>query len=104
MESIDAKFATRVTALVMHIPRGKVMTYGQIAAMCGNPRAARIVGGVAHFGDPAVPWQRVVNKNGGLAAGYPGGRQAHKAALEVEGVAVDGATMRVKLEDVLWCP
>ena len=51
------------------------MTYGQIAALCGNPRAARVVGGVAHFGDTSIPWQRVVNKNGGLAAGYPGGKR-----------------------------
>lgn len=35
--------------MVAQIPKGRVMTYGQIAAMCGSPRAARIVGGVAHF-------------------------------------------------------
>lgn len=62
------------------------MTYGQIAALAGNARAARIVGGIAHYGDPALPWQRVVNRNGGLASGYPGGRASHRAHLEHEGV------------------
>ena len=47
------------------------MTYGQLAALCGNARAARIVGGIAHFGDPGLPWQRVVNKRGGLGGRLP---------------------------------
>ena len=79
------------------------MTYGQIAALCGNARAARIVGGIAHFGDQNLPWQRVVNKNGGLAAGYPGGRVGHKQVLEGEGVAVDGS-YKVQLKELLWWP
>lgn len=46
----NGDFRERVYALVSQIPKGRVMTYGQIAALCGNPRAARIVGGIAHFG------------------------------------------------------
>ena len=64
--AIDDQFKSRVFALVAQIPPAKVMTYGQIAAMCGSARAARIVGGIAHFGPPELPWQRVVNKSGGL--------------------------------------
>lgn len=79
------------------------MTYGQIASMCGNARAARIVGGIAHFGDPALPWHRVVNRSGGLASGYPGGRAAHKKHLEAEGLSVD-TNYRVNLQEVLWIP
>ncbi len=79
------------------------MTYGQLAALCGNARAARIVGGIAHFGDPLLPWHRVVNKRGGLAAGYPGGRQAHKAHLEAEGVAVSG-DFNVDIRKLIWWP
>lgn len=104
MESNDANFATRVNALVAQIPSGRVMTYGQIAALCGNPRAARIVGGVAHFGSDAIPWHRVVNKYGGLAAGYPGGKRGHKAALEHEGVAIDENMMKVDIGTILWNP
>ncbi len=79
------------------------MTYGQLAALCGNPRAARIVGGIAHFGDPNLPWQRVVNKSGGLASGYPGGRTGHKAHLEAEGVVVSKDN-KVNVGELLWWP
>lgn len=79
------------------------MTYGQIAALCGNARAARIVGGVAHFGDPELPWQRVVNKSGGLAAGYPGGRAGHREHLEHEGVAVS-EDYKVDVGRLIWYP
>jgi methylated-DNA-protein-cysteine methyltransferase-like protein len=80
------------------------MTYGQLAALCGNARAARIVGGIAHFGDPDLPWQRVVNKKGGLAAGYPGGRREHARALETEGIAVDYDLMQIDINHYLWWP
>lgn len=79
------------------------MTYGQLATLCGNPRAARIVGGIAHFGDPNLPWQRVVNKSGGLASGYPGGKAGHKGALEAEGVMVND-NFQVNIEELLWKP
>ncbi len=82
------------------------MTYGQLAALAGNASAARIVGGIAHFGDPGLPWQRVVNKRGGLASGYPGGRDGHKAHLEQEGVAVRGekGDYYVDVEALIWKP
>jgi methylated-DNA-protein-cysteine methyltransferase related protein len=100
---IDNNFADRVNAVVGQIPRGRVMTYGQIAGLCGNARAARIVGGIAHFGDPDLPWQRVVNKSGGLAAGYPGGRAGHRVALEIEGIAVS-EDFKVDINKLLWKP
>jgi methylated-DNA-protein-cysteine methyltransferase-like protein len=103
MEEVEAGFRATVEALVTQIPRGRVMTYGQIAALCGNARAARIVGGIAHFGDPDLPWQRVVNKQGGLAAGYPGGRSGHAQVLEAEGVAVS-PDYRVDAQGLLWWP
>jgi methylated-DNA-protein-cysteine methyltransferase-like protein len=98
-----ADFRGQVEALVARIPRGRVMTYGQLAALCGRPRAARIVGGIAHFGDPMLPWQRVVNKQGGLASGYPGGRQGHRQVLEQEGLAVS-ADGTVDVAKLLWWP
>ncbi len=95
-------FRKRVEAIVEQIPRGRVMTYGQIAALCGSPRAARIVGGVAHFGDSKLPWQRVVMKNGGLASGFPGGVAGHKKALEAEGIKV--SNYKVDIKKSLWNP
>lgn len=100
---IDNNFAKRVQELVAQIPEGRVMTYGQIAAICGNARASRIVGGIAHYGDPDLPWQRVVNKSGGLASGYTyGGREGHKRDLEKEDVVVKD--YRVDVGKLLWTP
>ncbi len=99
---MESKFKERVEAIVAQIPKGRVMTYGQLAALCGNARAARIVGGIAHFGNPDLPWQRVVNKQGGLASGYPGGRAGHKAHLEQEGVKVED--YHVEVEKLIWWP
>lgn len=103
MSDVHSNFRQRVEALVRQIPPGRVMTYGQLAALCGNARAARIVGGIAHFGDPSLPWQRVVNKQGGLATGYPGGKAGHKQVLEGEGVIVD-KEYRVDVNSLLWSP
>lgn len=96
-------FAERVRHVVSQIPEGRVMTYGQIAALCGNARSARIVGGIAHFGDPNLPWHRVVNKQGGLASGYPGGRDAHKRILLTEGVKTDEDN-KVNIGELIWSP
>jgi len=104
MTEIDNQFRQRVYALVAQIPKGKVVTYGQIAALCGNPRAARIVGGIAHFGPSELPWQRVVNKKGGLARGYTyGGLKGHRKALEADGVAVSD-DFTVDVQSLLWHP
>lgn len=106
MDEGSLRFKNRVYELVAQIPKGKVMTYGQLAALAGSSHAARIVGGIAHFGDPDLPWQRVVNKQGSLAAGYPGGRNAHKAHLESEGVEVHGepGAYYVNVRELLWEP
>ncbi len=102
-DKTNPNFRERVEMIVAQIPPGRVMTYGQLAALCGNARAARIVGGIAHFGDPNLPWQRVVNKQGGLAAGYPGGRRAHQQVLEQEGILTD-ETGQVNVYELLWWP
>jgi alkylated DNA nucleotide flippase Atl1 len=171
MQRVDNDFKERVYMLVSQIPRGRVMTYGQIAALAGAAWAAWEVGQIAHFAPCAglktcpanpmsgtgldevqgkaeqrteaymkygegatealtrqfaksksgaagsasrqalaacpahdLPWQRVVNKKGGLAWGYtPGGYAAHKRDLEAEGVAVD-SDYRVDIGKLLWFP
>jgi methylated-DNA-protein-cysteine methyltransferase-like protein len=103
MSEVESGFRQRIEAIVAQIPRGRVMTYGQLAALVGNARAARIVGGIAHFGDPSLPWQRVVNKQGGLAAGYPGGRNGHRQVLVAEGITVNDND-RVDVQALLWWP
>jgi len=71
------------------LPDDKVTTYGDIAAMAGSPRAARIVGGIAHSGPEDLPWHRLVNAHGGLAVGFPGGQDIQRQLLEQDGIAVD---------------
>jgi len=103
MTRVDAEFKERVWALVAVIPKGRVMTYGQIAALCGAAWAAWEVGQIAHTGPADLPWQRVVNKQGGLANGYPGGKSGHKAALEAEGITVS-EDYTIKVNELLWQP
>ena len=100
---IAMQFRDRVYKIVAQIPRGRVVTYGQVAALCGRPRAARIVGGIAHWGDQSLPWQRVVHKDGSLAAGYPGGVEGHKQVLEAEGIRVS-KDYKVDIERLKWNP
>lgn len=101
--SAAGEFGEAVYALLAQIPPGRVMTYGQIAALCGSPRAARIVGGVAHFGPEELPWHRVVNKQGGLAGAFPGGRSEQAQRLTDEGVAVS-VEHTVDVETLIWWP
>lgn len=103
MPRVDAEFKERVYKLVSQIPKGKLMTYGQLAALAGAAWAAWEVGQIAHTGPADLPWQRVVNKQGGLASGYPGGKSGHKAALEAEGVVVQG-DYKVDIGRLLWQP
>lgn len=104
MPRVDAEFKNRVYALVAQIPKGKVATYGQLAALAGAAWAAWEVGQIAHTGSDGLPWQRVVNKQGGLASGYPGGgRERHREVLEADGYRVaDDYT--VKIGELLWQP
>lgn len=99
----ETNFRERVYDLVVQIPKGRVMTYAQIATLCGRPRAARIVGGIAHYGDPDLPWQRVVMKDGRLAPGFPGGVEGHKQALEAENIPVSGS-YKINMNIFLWTP
>jgi methylated-DNA-protein-cysteine methyltransferase-like protein len=99
---MTSAFSLEVIAIVKSIPAGRLMTYGQIAALAGSPNSARIVGGIAHYGDSVIPWHRVVNKKGYMANGYPGGRIGQQKILEGEGVRV--VNFRAPIEDLIWWP
>ena len=79
-------FADRVRDVVRKIPRGTSMTYKEVAARAGNPRAARAVGAVmrANF-DPAIPCHRVVKSDGSLGSYNRGGTQRKRVLLKAEG-------------------
>ena len=103
MTRVDGEFKQRVYDVVASIPKGKVMSYGQVATHAGAPWAAWEVGQIAHLGPSHLPWQRVVNKNGGLARGYPGGIEGHKKALLAEKIGVDNE-YRVDIGNLEWRP
>lgn len=82
--SSKLSFADRVRAVVRRIPKGKTMTYGQVAAKAGSPRAARAVGSVmAHNYDPKIPCHRVVRSDGGVGD-YNRGGPSRKIELLME--------------------
>lgn len=97
------RFRARVLAVVASIPRGRVLTYGDVAALAGRPHAAREVGWIAHASRDDLPWHRVVNRFGGLASGYEGGKVAQTRALRREGVRVR-PDLTVDLARYPWVP
>jgi methylated-DNA-protein-cysteine methyltransferase related protein len=83
---VDSQFREKIYVLIAQVPAGQVTTYGDLAGLAGHANAPRIVGGIAHQGSSELPWHRLVNRFGGLAAGYHGGREEQQRLLEAEGV------------------
>lgn len=79
----------KIYETVKSIPKGKVATYGTVAALAGNPRWARVVGYALHV-NPApgvIPCHRVVNREGKIAESFAfGGGDAQRKLLEAEGI------------------
>ena len=94
----------RIYAAVRRIPKGRVCTYGRVAALAGNPGAARQVGYALHSlpEHTAVPWHRVINAAGRISLRRGGGAELEQRfRLEAEGVAFDQSG-RVSLERFGW--
>ncbi len=106
-DKLDSGFFDAVYCLVNDIPRGRVMTYGQIAVILGHPRAARAVGyALRACGTraPKTPWQRVINRLGEISARSDVERPfIQRELLEKEGVVFD-ARHRCDLETYRWEP
>jgi len=96
-------FRSKVESLIAQVPRGRVTTYGDLAALAGHPYAARVVGGMAHHGDTGLPWHRLVNRFGGLASGYYGGREVQAAHLLAEGVTCTDFIVN-NFKEIRWQP
>ena len=79
-------FSEKVKAIVAKIPRGKTMTYTEVARRAGNARAARAVGAVMKSNyDPKIPCHRVVRSDGGMGGYNRGGANKKLAILKQEG-------------------
>jgi len=98
---LDGDFRNKVYNLMSRVPAGMVTTYGDIAALAGHASASRIVGGIAHYGDDNLPWHRLVNRFGGLASGFPGGREVQLKLLESEGVFCTNYIVN-NFKDIRW--
>lgn len=100
---VDSNFRIKIEALMNQVPAGKITTYGDLAALAGHANASRIVGGVAHYGDPELPWHRLVNRFGGLASGFHGGREVQAQLLAQEGISCTNHIVD-NFKDLRWQP
>ena len=101
----ETPFTRKAKEVIRAIPRGRVATYGQIAALAGRERAARGVAWILHSSSAAagLPWHRVINGRGGISLGRGRGFEEQKKRLIAEGVVV-GRGGRVDLKRFLWEP
>ena len=95
------RFRAAVYALVRRVPRGHVVTYGQVAALLRRPRSARAVGGAMARCPEDVPWHRVVNSQGRISRRrVESGMLTQRIRLEQEGVRLRRG--RVVLKHYRW--
>ncbi|MGI9068010.1 MAG: MGMT family protein [Pyrinomonadaceae bacterium] len=97
-------YRERVYRIVRSIPRGRVMTYGQLAEILGDGYTPRTVGFVMHGSDNKTPWHRVINAQGACSTGgivLPHDKQ--QRMLEAEGISFNERG-RCDLRTYLWIP
>jgi methylated-DNA-protein-cysteine methyltransferase-like protein len=96
-------FTQKVIQAIRSIPRGKVTTYGAIATMAGNRRAARQVARILHSCSrkEELPWHRVVNREGKISLGQLQGYDLQKSLLLAEGIEFDHAD-RILMDRFQW--
>lgn len=98
-------FTQRAIEIIQAIPSGKVMTYGQIARLEGNPRGARRVARLLHSMSKkhSLPWYRIVNIKGEVVLKNPMAYHEQILNLKFEGVEVD-SDGRIDLLKHQWHP
>jgi len=98
-------FHQRTIEIIKRIPKGKVATYGQIAAYAGSNRAARQVARILHSSSRKenLPWHRVVNSKGGISLEPGSGYEVQKSLLEKEGIIFKKDNC-IDLKRFLWIP
>lgn len=101
----DDERRQRVLAVVDSIPRGRVATYGQVAAEAGLPRRARLVGKILATlpAGTKLPWHRVVNAAGTISLRHGAGPKLQRSRLAREGVRFSAAG-RIDLRAHRWTP
>src|SRR4030042_3264899 len=86
----ETPFTRKAKEVLRAIPRGRVATYGQVAALAGRERAARGVAWILHSSSDAagLTWHRVINGRGGISLGRGRGFEEQRKRLAAEGAAV----------------
>ena len=92
-----------VEKLIAQVPYGQVTTYGDLAGLAGHASASRVIGGIAHYGDQSLPWHRLVNRFGGLASGFHGGREVQAQLLAQENVYCTNYIVN-NFKEIRWNP
>ncbi|MFX0076636.1 MAG: MGMT family protein [Candidatus Hermodarchaeota archaeon] len=100
---MPTNFTQDVIKIIKSIPVGKVLTYGKIAKLAGNPRAARQVSWLLHSSSKKhnLPWHRVINSQGKIVLKSEDGKDFQKVLLESEGIEFVEKD-RVDLKKYLW--
>ena len=100
---MPSDFTQDVIKIIKNIPVGKVLTYGKIAKLAGNPNGARQVSWLLHSSSKKynLPWYRVINSQGKIALKSEDGQDYQKVLLEKEGVEI-GPTNKIDLKKYLW--
>jgi len=100
---ITSDFTRDVIKIIKNIPSGKVLTYGRIAKLAGNPQAARQVSWLLHSSTKKynLPWHRVINSLGKISMKSLDDREYQKRLLEKEGVAFRD-NYKIDLKKFLW--
>jgi methylated-DNA-protein-cysteine methyltransferase-like protein len=102
---LAAPLSERIVRLLKCVPKGKIATYGHIAALAGDPRGARQVVRILHSSSDKekLPWHRIINSRGKISLPRGSGYELQKALLEKEGI-VFSLNSTIDLEKYLWWP
>ncbi|HDZ19100.1 MAG TPA: MGMT family protein [archaeon] len=100
---MPSDFTNEVVQIIKSIPKGKILTYGFISKLAGNPRAARQVSWLLHSSTKKynLPWHRVINSRGIIALKSSEDKEYQKNLLEQEGIIVSDE-FKINLKDYLW--
>ena len=95
-------FTLDIIKIIKNVPSGKVLTYGLVAKLAGNPRGARQVSRILYSLTKKfnLPWHRIINSKGEISLKFEGGEQ-QRMLLEREGVEFS-TNQKIDLKKYLW--
>ena len=98
-----SNFTENTISIIQNIPEGRVISYGLIAKLVGDARAARQVSWILHSSTRKydLPWHRVINSKGRIAIKFIDGKEYQKYLLEQEGIEVS-ENYEIDLDKYLW--